>query len=669
MKSYCLKDWTVLVAGGLLVLALALRLYLYVMGGLHIPVTTDEALTVLQALDVRAGDFPLLLSAQPYMFPLEAYWMAPFVHLLPRTALGMRALVFMEGLVLVALSLLVLRRMGAWRDVWPGVLLVLFPSVYFVMNMTAYSLPHNNSAYILVLVAVWFVLSLRKERVAHPFWMALAGGFFGVLAFSNAMLSLALVVPLGVVAVWNVVRRNGWKQLAGYAVGGALGLLPHVVAIWRLPGAHQSVTASHGWAVAAGRIWSLALTRTLPVTFGWRPCLFPDSAEHLSWGAWGHDLFPYAFSALLLLAAGMALAGLFQRACRHERPFLGGLEWALGASILSILLFALSKRADSGSYRYLGPALVAFPFLVTGVWLVVPRPIKRALGSLVVLVALYNAAVSVRLPLAWTEPGFVDDVVVAPDLKPALAFLREKGIHHAVASHWAAYRIGFEADGAVMCSQPQNERFPGWPIPYKAQVDASSNVAYVLTEKVRFLKPSIFERHLRTMGVEAQVYTAGHFRVYHDFSAPQFAGGQPIERGRFTLHASESPEMAAHLADGDERTFWRSASRQHTNLALEMVFSEPADIRRLVVRHGDFKHDRAPALRIRVRKEHGWETWHEGVPAEDDKFAWRNGHPVYGYAQQTYLLQQEKVQALRLELATADPAWCWTVAEIQLYGP
>ena len=111
------------VAAGLL--ALALRFHLYAEGARSIPVTTDEALTVLQAVDIRHGDFPLLLAAQPYMFPLEAYWMAPLVHWLPRTAWGMRALILAEGLAFLGLSLLLLRQMGGRRATWPGGLLAL----------------------------------------------------------------------------------------------------------------------------------------------------------------------------------------------------------------------------------------------------------------------------------------------------------------------------------------------------------------------------------------------------------------------------------------------------------------------------------------------------------------------------------------------------------------
>lgn len=657
--------WAVCAIAGLL--ALGLRFHLYAEGARSIPVTTDEALTVLQALDIRSGDWPLLLAAQPYMFPLEAYWMAPLVHWLPRTAAGMRSLVMIEGLVFLGLSLWLLRQMGGGRTVWPGVALALFPSVYLAMNQTAYSQPHNNSAFILALAAAGFVMRLQGEPRRGDFWLALGGGFCAALAFSNAILSLALIAPLGVVAAWNAAGRGRWRRLPGYALGGLAGLLPYLLSLWKFPGAHGSVTATFGGLDALRRLWSPALAQTLPVAFGFRPCLFPDSRERLEWGTWANPVFPYLFVLLLVLVAAVALAALGRKWRERRHPSLGAREWALGVTVLSLVLFAMSRRADSGAYRYLVPVVVVFPFLLAGLHAALGRRGRWFTGGLALVLAAYNLAVSVRLPREWRHPDFAREVVAAPDLKPALAVLRERGIRHAVASHWAAYRIGFEAAGEVVCSQPQNERFPGWPIPYKAEVDASTNVAYVLTEAIRFLKPSVFERHLRTMGVEADVVSAGDFRVYSHFRAPAFERERPVAPERVQVAASENAEAARRMLDGDPATYWRSAGLQQEGMRVEFAFERPLHLGRLVLGYGGYAHDRARALRISVLRETGWETLHEALAPDMDKFAWRNGHPVYGIAQQTVWLDAPAVRALRVEVAASRPGLCWTIAEAALY--
>ncbi|MDD5678635.1 MAG: hypothetical protein PHW60_11720 [Kiritimatiellae bacterium] len=648
-------------------LALGLRLYLYWVGGHTIPVTTDEAQIVLQALDIRTGQWPLLLMAQPYMFPVEAYWMAPLVDLLPRTAPGMRSLVLVEGLVFTCLALMVLRQMGRWREVWPGILLVLFPSAYLVINQAAYSLPHYNSAFILALAAAWLVMRLEREPWSHDFWLAVPGGFFALLAVSNALTSVALIAPLALVAAWNSMGRGRWWRLPGYALGGAIGLIPYFAALWKFPGANESVTATLGWAEAFGRLWIPTVARTLPVAFGWRICLFPDSSEQLDWGGWGYAAFPYVFIFLLALAAGAALVLLWRKFREKQHLSLGAMEWALGVTILSLLLFALSRRADACSYRYLAPVVVVFPFLMLGLYRALPRPGRLFIGGLALVIVLYNIATAARLPREWRHPDFARNIVAAPDLKPALAVLRAHGIKHAVASHWAAYRIGFEADGAVVCSQPANERFPGWPVPYKAEVDAATNVAYVLTEKIRFLKPSVFERHMRAMGVEAEMAKAGDFRIYYNFRMPAFDREIRVPAERIRVAVDENQAQAAGMMDGNINTFWRSAKLQHDGLWVEFTFDQPLHIGCLVVRYGNYAHDRAPTLCIRLRTDAGWETLRGEVPVDLDKFAWLNGHPVYGHAQQTFIIGMPAVQALRLEVAEPNPRMCWTLAEVVLY--
>lgn len=654
-----------LIMAGLL--ALGLRLYLYWAGGHAIPVTTDEAQTVLQALDIRAGKWPLLLLAQPYMFPMEAYWMAPVVDLLPRTAMGMRLLVLVEGFIFIGLALMVLRQMGGWREIWPGILLVLFPSAYLLMNQTAYSQPTYNSAFILALAATWCVMRLNRAPRRNDFGLAVAGGFLALLAFSNAMTALALIIPLVLVGAWNSVGRGRWLRFPGFALGGAVGLIPYLAACWKFPGAHESVAATFGWSDALGRLWIPAVARTLPVTFGWRACLFPDNSEQLDWGGWGYTVFPYVFIFLLALAFGMALARLGRKFYEKKYLSLGVTEWALGATILSLILFALSRRADACAYRYLTPVVVVFPFLMFGLHRALPRPARLFTGGLVLFFVFYNIATAIQLPQAWRRPDFASNIVAAPDLEPALEVLRRHGIGHAVASHWAAYRINFAAAGEVVCSQPSNERFPGWPVPYKAEVDAATNVAYVLTEKIRFLKPGIFERHLRAMGVEADTANAGDFCVYYNFRAPALDSQTRVEAQRIRVTAGENREQVSRMMDGANGTFWRSAQLQHEGLWVEFTFDQPLYLGRLILQYGNYAHDRAPALRIKLLTNTGWITLHDALALDLDKFAWLNGHPVYGPAQQTFVIGMSSVQALRLEVAKPNPRLCWTLAEVTLY--
>ncbi len=652
-----------------LLLGLGLRFYMYGAGANAIPVTSDEAITVLQAVDIRSGKIPLLMAGQPYMFPVEAYWMAPFVELLPRTTWGMRALILAEGFAFLALLLALLRKCGPLNATWPGVLLALIPSAYLAMNQSAYSLPHNTSAYILVLAGSCLLFSLPSGGRSwyREAGLAFGAGFFALLAFSNSMLALALVAPLALVALCNAFGGKRWWQLAGFTLGGGAGLAPFLLGIWRMPGAHSSIACSNGLREAMERLWEPAVSVTMPGTFGFRPTVFPDDAERLAWGEWGYQSFPYIFTLLLILAIAFALGRVVRSIRSRSFPLLGPFEWAVGVTILNLLLFILSKRAESSSYRYLLPALVVFPVLLAGLYAHGPRVVRRILGALVILLAGYNVVTSVRLAQEWKRPNFARDVISAPDLRPALERLSELGIGHAVASHWAAYRIGFESAGAIVCTQPQNERFPGWPIPYKSEVDAAAKIAYVLTEHIRFLKPSIFDRHLKTMGVEAIREEAGEFVIYHGFRSPAHDRLTRIAPYQVRASAAENPDDASLMMDGKVERYWRSASLQNTSQWVEFTFAEPMQIERAVLHYGAFAHDRARALRFRVLTASGWETVHDHLSVEMDKFAWRAGKPLYGHAQQTFPVERSGVRSLRIEIAEPEPRFCWTLAEVYLY--
>lgn len=657
----------------LLVIGVVVRFYLYWVGGCHIPVTTDEALTVLQAEEVLQGKWPLLLSAQPYMFPLEAYWMAPMVRWLPRSAHGMRVLVLLEGFVYTWLALLLMNRLvGAHRRWLPyGWMLVLFPSIYLLMNQTAYSQPHNNSAFILALASAWFVTGLESESLAtkrNVFGFAFFGGFLGMFAFSNAMLSLALVVPLGIVALWNSIGKSRWIRIPAYALGGAFGLIPYLAGMIRYPGAHQSVTATYDLGKAVTRIWNPGVAYTLPVTFGFTPCYFPDSAERLmGWGNLGRVVLPFGFIVLLFVAVVLSLWRLVMCVLQKKPARLGFLEWSIGVTLLSLILFGMSRRADSGAYRYLAPVVVVFPFLVVMIFRKLQGNWFRFSTSLLIMISVYHFATALRLPQVWRMEGFARDVVSAPDLEPVMGLLEQMGIRHAVASHWAAYRIGFFGNGDVICSQPQNERFPGWPLPYKAEVDSATNVAYVLTEHIRFLKPSIFERHLKTMGVEADMHVAGDFRVYTSFRSPRFDNRRPIVITNIEVSAEAgNHHQLVNMVDKLADTYWRSEQLQSAGMSLIFYLEEPIEQGELQLRYGRYAHDAVPVKRVEVLWNGQWELEHDHHEVTWDKFAWQNHHPVYGVAQERVAISRP-AEAVRLTIVDPRDRMCWTLTDVAVY--
>lgn len=651
----------------LVILSIGTRFYLYMLGGKLIPVTSDEAITVLQAVDIRNGQFPLLMATQPYLFPMEAYWMAPLVNVLPRTPLGMRSLVFLEGLAFTLLCILIMRTLGSIRTIWPGYLLILFPSVYILMNQTAYSLPGYNSAYILSLFAAWLIFRVKDKASRIDFIYFFMAGLSASLAFTNGMFALSFIAPIGLLALGRALENNPRYRMAGLMTGGFAGLLPYFAARYLFTGAYDAVTHTHTFSDALTRIWSPALSHTLPVTFGWKPCYFPDNAEVIYWGVWGYRLFPYVFCLLILYAGYLGTKYLLNHFRQKPRETTGILAWAVLTTGLSLLIFIFSKRADSASYRYLAPIAVVFPFIIAGILTAAPGRIRIWVMAVATVMATYHFITAFRITREWKLDYFGPLVMSTPDLKPAITYLNANDIHHTVASYWAAYRISFESDGGIICSQPVNERFPGWPLPYKAEVDASTNVAYVLTDKINHLKPKIFERHLQEMNVDAQVYTAGHFKVYHDFTAVDYGRTDPLDQSFIAVSASESADKCLNIIDQNPATYWRSEKFQHTNQWVEFSFHSPVEITRMVIGYGDFEHDQPPAIDVNYFTHGTWKEWSREARADIDKFAWENGHPVYGRSQQTFLLRSDSVEKIRVRIVSPNAKRDWTISDVRFY--
>ncbi len=663
----------------LVLAAVVLRVYLYVVGAANVPVTSDEALTVLQAVDIRHGEFPLLMASQPYMFPVEAYWMAPWEPLLPRTAFGMRALVLLEGFAIAALALWILRRMGRWRDVWPGALLVLFPSAYALSTQGAYSMPYYASPVILVLFAAGCFAVLDppggEERTGAPWkegvWAALAAFSLG-MSVSNSLAALGMAVPLAAVALWNTAGRWHWRpltwRLGGFAAGGFLGLLPHLLSRWTIPGSHAAVSTMYPAGTAWERFWDMTIPQVLPATLGCQPGLWPDSIARLPGCRWTPPLFAWGAFALIVAALLLALFRVLRTGLGRRRwPVLGPFEWAIGAAVAAAVLNSLNRRATSSDYRYLLAVAYAAPFLLAGLWQQLRRRALRwILGIAVAALAVYDAATSLRLAEVWKTPDFAAREVAVPDLAPALDVLRAQNLRHAVASHWAAYRIGFEADGDVVCAQPRNERFAGWPLPYKDEVDAADDVAYVLTDAIRFLKPKIFEDHLRTMHVEADVVPAGEFRIYSHFRQTD-AAYRALPVGTYATAANCLPEKAAVLGDGSMDTRWQTPVAQTNGLFVECSFPSPVPLAGMRLRYGIYSHDRPRKLAAEVLRGGEW-TPVELARVVSEPFFWQNGHPVYSdYSTDRleFAAVQDDAEAARVIVEEAKPGMCWTLFEVE----
>ncbi len=646
--------------------AVSLRIAMFGTGVRAIPAFDDECKIVLQAKQIARGHFPLLILASPYIFPLEAYLQAPFVNFLPRNAFGARVQVFGLGLVAILLSLLILRRWGSWKDTLPGIARVLFPSGYLLTLQVGCALPGYPTLMLLAVLVVW--LGQRHAEAQSRLWVpALLGGFAGGLAASDTMLAL----PILVVGAAMIAVARSWKtalvSAPVFAVGALVGLSPHLVAKHINQGAFQAVQQSVSFREGLKKILSPALDPVLPSAFGWGPTIFPDHRNRIPW-IQGLDL--YVGIALVLLLAVFTVFVLrdFIRRWKQERwPRVDAGMAFTGIAWMCLGLFVFSGRSHHHTYRYMIPFVMSFPFLIAFAYRQSGTAGRWILGVLTVLVVGMNVAGASGIMRQWASPGF-SDFLKSYDLKPAFRYMEERGITRCYGTYTDAYRISFETDEKILCSQPYNERFPGWHVPFSEIVNAATNVAFVLSDSYKF-RPEELEDDCATMQVTYRVETCGHYRVYTDFKSGLPLPGPEVPPRDLTLVTGSNPEGAGRLTDGNLVSRWQSFKAQEKGMAIEIRLASPRTVSQVKLYYNLYRHDRARTARLQAFKRGKWKTVLDNIPRKLDCFDFLNGHPIYMNQLQTLRFPRVKTDRLRLEITDPEPGRDWTIGEIKVFEP
>lgn len=643
-------------------LVLLLRVGAWILSSTILPPSSDESITMLQAGDIFKGRFPLLFAGQPYMFPLESYLAMPF-SLLPPSPWACRMLPLLLGLLTTALAFHALPREGS-TAVWCwGILLVVLPSVYILMLQGFYS-PPGYATLMLACVAIP-QLALRARDSSSIAW-AFVLGIAASLEFASHSLSLCASLPSLAVLVLRSKKENDYaKKLLMTTFGLALGALPYLVARITIPGAHALASETRPLLEMVHRIWEPLLIYVLPGAMGFRVVPFPDTPLAGPFPSlWLANSFGVAIVLLLAILAYWRIITHLPdlRACKWPR--LEAADIFFVGIVLNLLIFIATPRSDGSSFRYLAPIALLLP-LVLGIAII------RATTGVLYFARLYAMVIlgtqlhaGIKLFREWKSPGFALQMGL-PDLRPAFSALDQQGIRTVIASYGAAYRINYESGGRIAAMQPQNERFPLWPVPIITSVAASPSTAYVLTDAIRFLKPDIFERHLGIMNMTALVQTAGFFKIYSHFKEPTRPSSREIDRAliRATANSGKSADL---LHDGLLNTRWNSHGLQSPGDSIELTWSNERPLDHLTVYYPRGK-GYPKTMQIELRQKGVWQTLPKLLAGDADKFEIRNGRPDYSRPVIWIDLNGEMADGLRLEIVTPRLGQGWSIAELKLF--
>jgi len=640
-------------------LALMVRLVLFWSGCSNMPAIDDECIIALQANQIVRGEFPLLMMAQPYMFPLEAYFMAPFSKFLPQTAFGARVLAFGMGSIALLMAWLILRRWGRFSDVWPGVLLLLFGSPLLLVLQFGMALPGYPSLIFFSIFLVWLSQVSSESKIA-PKGKAVLIGVIGGLVCSVTMLAIPILVMVGAMIGLNRNWRSARWTLPLFLIGVMAGLMPHWMANYYY-GAGGNVFRMESWSVALDGLVSPTLKTTLPAALGFGSPVVPGSLERI-------DFFPsmslgYGLLWLLfLMAVTLKALGVGWKRWRHECwPSLDAGLVFTGASWICLVMFLFSARSASHTYRYLTLIALSLPFLVGYFYCHSGRIGRRIVAGLTMLMLTINVYNGWSVLKHWSDPAFGVQLK-SHDLKPVIKYLDERGIRRAYSVYADAYRLTYATDERIICAQLYNERFPSWPLPYKvALVDPSTNVAYVLSMDNRFTS-AIFERDLASAKVTCRVRDCGAYKVYTDFASSL---GNVTSAMFSKGDASHSPENVTGRLNTPD-LFWRSEGfHQEPGMWVSVEWPEPQKVSHILLNHGVFIQDCPDTVHVYFRSEGKWVRLPDPMSCLSIPFMFKNGHPVYGGEMTRVDLPAPVITSgLKLEIVNPRVRRAWTIYEI-----
>ena len=249
-------------------------------------------------------------------------------------------------------------------------------------------------------------------------------------------------------------------------------------------------------------------------------------------------------------------------------------------------------------------------------WVAIARgSVRRSYVVVLSLAALHLAGAS-RLLSAWHVADRTEAPYLLPDLGPLRAALERHGIRRAYASYGPAYRLTYESDGRIVVSQPWNERFLHYPLPYLDDVRFAVGAAWILTPRIPsdLPTPQAFEAALRAAGGTWRRTDVGDAIVYHGFAPPYASDGVPLASAGAAGDGDLGTQVAPDRAGPTVLTL--PAPQAMEAITLMAGFAGPPLLRSFDV---EVSADGAAFEKVAERRRRG----------ERSDLRWVNGHPQY----------------------------------------
>jgi hypothetical protein len=602
---------------------------------LRTPLDGDSSIIGLMARHLGRGTS---MWGQPYGSPLDAWIAAPFVALLGTTVEAVRVPYFLCGLALIPLAYFLAGALHP-RAAFPAAVVMACPPPYFLL-LSALPPPFYPTTLVLCGGLLLWAIRLAWSE-GRPRWLALCGwGALAGLALWTHLMSASAVAAGLACLVWRRAPR------IRVALAVVVPLLATSAPWWlrALSPAEQAMRAVSLSGREEGFVDHLAevlpqMHRPVLGLLGAHVPMIPDEGSHLvAAPVWVAALLAVVYLGALVLSA---------KGARVSSPE----TMLLGAAALALIAFPLPIRSGPNTIRFLTPAYL--PLLAVIVARLARAGPRRAWLVVLVLANLHLVG-GARLLAAWRVADRAEAPFLLPDLAPAQELLIARGVRRAYASYGPAYRLTYESGERIVASQPWNERFRHYPLPFLDEVRFWRGVAWVLTPTVPtdLPHPKLFERALRDIGGGFVRDEAGAAVVFHGFVPPFAPEGT-------------SPPGAGAAGDGDPFTALAPAREEPTTIRLE----QPTALDALSLLGG--------VSDVRLLRSMDLQVSGDGVAFETvasrrrrqerEDLRWVGGHPQYVIDHDliSVPLRGRVVAALRIvPVLSTDP---WTLSEVVLH--
>ncbi len=180
--------------------------------------------------------------------------------------------------------------------------------------------------------------------------------------------------------------------------------------------------------------------------------------------------------------------------------------------------------------------------------------------------------------MLWSDKEHgVFDFAYTYDLQPVIDYMQDQEVTHCYASFWIAYRITFATNEDIICAQPYNERFHGWPLLFKDVVDKVKDTPVIMMESDRSeLSAYRYKEHLFSSYIYSDECQIGPYLLFENFKHKKYKNSKKLTvlSDSFRVSVSNEKKVLLELSDHDPSTRWISDSNQKKGMGLTVSLDE-----------------------------------------------------------------------------------------------